>query len=388
MQLEALELDITIHNYINEIKINYEQQIKELINNYEMNIKELINNYETSIKELQNEYLLVKEQLALLTYKKFGRSAEELKADKSQPLLFTEEEAKAEEHKEKVEFTKVKSDKRNKKGGRKAIDARIERREELRDIPEEEKICACGAKLTRIGEETSEKLVIIPARIYVKKLVRIKYACRACEGTKDKGKPTVRIMPPEPSIIPRSIVSPSLLSYIMVQKYEDHLPFFRQEKQFRRIGIRISRQDMCNWQQKAYAKLSPLFTLLKEVIKTGPVIRMDETTVQVMREEGRDGKQKSYMWLALGGPVDKKVALYEYKKTRAGEHAKKLLEGYGGYLQTDGYPGYDAAIKNMPQIIHVGCFAHARRKFFEAAQVSEDSQTAKEGIEFLLLLRY
>ena len=251
MQLGALELDPAVRDYINGL--------------------------EASLKELQNKYLEVKEQLALLLYKKFARRAEQLKADKSQTLLFTEEGAKAEEHKEKekIECIEVKSHKRNKKG-RKAIAENIERRQRTIDIDEEDKTCACGAKLTIIGEEKSEKLVIIPAQIYVDEVIRPKYTCRACEGTEEEDKPTVRIAPVEPSIIPRSIVSPDLLSYIMIQKYEDHLPFYRQEKQFKRIGIRISRQDMCNWQQKGYENVSPIFGLLEEAIKTGPVMQLDD----------------------------------------------------------------------------------------------------------------
>ena len=299
-------------------------------------------------------------------------------------MLFTEEGAKTETSKEieTIEYTEVKSFKRNKKG-RKAIDPKITRKVKIIDIPESEKTCACGAELSRIGEESSEKLVIIPMQVYVEQTIRPKYACRKCEGTEDEEKPTVRIMPPPPSIIPRSIASPSLLSCIMIQKYEDHLPFYRQEKQFLRIGIRISRQVMCYWQQKIYEFLLPLFMLFTEIIKTGPVMRMDETRLQVIKEEGRSYSDNSYMWLAVGGPPGKTIILYEYRETRGGENAKKLLLGFSGYLQTDGYEGYDAAVKDMPQIIHVGCFAHARRYFFEAAQISEQGGTAKCGIEYI-----
>jgi transposase len=169
----------------------------------------------------------------------------------------------------------------------------------------------------------------------------------------------------------------------MIQKYQDHLPFYRQEVQFRRIGIWISRQDMSNWQQQVYAKLAPLYNLLKEILKSGFVLQMDETTVQVMGEEGRDDTQKSYMWLARGGPPGKIVVLYEYRETRGAYNAKKILEGYRGYLQTDGYEGYDAAIKDMPDIIHVGCFAHARRKFFEASKSAKETSSAEAGIKWI-----
>ena len=376
MQLDAL--DATAVNIINEIIRNYEQQIKEINAQHEQQCQSL----QAGLQEYHHKYLIIKEQYELLIYKRFVRSAEQLKADESQMLLFTEGEAKSESTKETIEYTDVKTHKRNKKG-RKAIDPKIERIQKIIDIPDSEKTCACGAELTRIGQESSEKLVIIPMKVYVEQTIRPKYACRNCEGTEDEDKPTVRIMPAEPAIIPQSIASPGLLSCIMIQKYEDHLPFYRQEKQFSTIGVKISRQDMCNWQHKVYLFLLPLFILFKQIIKTGPVIKMDETTLQVIKEEGRNYTDKSYMWLARGGPPDKTIVLYEYRTTRAGENAKGLLKGYTGYLQTDGYEGYDAAIKEMPGIIHVGCFAHARRYFFEAAAITKENGTAKEGMEYI-----
>ena len=140
---------------------------------------------------------------------------------------------------------------------------------------------------------------------------------------------------------------------------------------------------MSNWQQQVYRRLTPLFALLKEIVKSGPVIQMDETTVQVIGEEDRCDTQKSYMWLARGGPPKQKVLWYEYQKTCAAYHARAFLEGYSGYLQTDGYEGYDAAVKDMSGIIHVGCFADARRKFFEAAKVATKPQSAQEGIKHI-----
>jgi transposase len=223
----------------------------------------------------------------------------------------------------------------------------------------------------------------------VKETARFKYACPCCQGVASEGiAPTVRIAPVEPSIIPKSIASASLLSWIFTHKFEDHLPYYRQEKQFERIGATISRQDMCNWQQKVYQNLSPLFALLKRTVKSGPIIQMDETVVQVIKEEGRDYTQNSYMWLALGGPEKKKVVWYEYHPTHAAYNAKAFLEGYKGYLQTDGYDGYDAAVKGNNDIIQVGCFAHSRRKFFEASKASKTPQSAEEGIKHIRKLYY
>ena len=391
MQAEGNELSVrlgtTAIDYVNEIKTQFEQQIKEIQDNYEHQIHKLKN----SMIEYQNKYLDIKERYDLLIFKRFMRSAEQIPLDDKQQLLFTNEAEPCEiplQDSEEEEKTEVKSYSRS-KAGRKPIDPSIRRVEKIIDIPEDEKTCACGAQLTKIGEETSEKLHIIPQQVYVEKTIRPKYACRSCEGVEEEGeKPTVKIAPVEPAIIPRSIASPSLLSTIFINKFEDHLPYYRQEKQFERIGVTISRQDMANWQQYVYRILIVLFDLMKKAVKSGPVIRMDETTVQVLREEGRSYTEKSYMWLARGGPPGQQVVWYEYHPTRAAYNARAFLEGYSGYLQTDGYEGYDSAVKDMGGIIHVGCFAHARRYFFEASKVSEKPGSAEEGIKHIRKLYY
>jgi transposase len=322
-----------------------------------------------------------------LVYKRFARSAEQLLEDEKQQLLFTEQPEPEEKKEEEKELQPVKSFIR-KKGGRKPLSASLQRRERIIDIPESEKTCACGADLTKIGEETCEKLHITPPEIFVEKTVRPKYACSCCEGTEDEDKPAVRIAPVEPAIIPKGIASPSLLSTIFTQKFEMHLPYYRQEIQFEQIGALVSRQDMSNWQQQVFKILLPLFLLLKNTVRSGPVMQMDETIVQVIGEEGRKDIQKSRgtdgsLWLARGGPPEKTVIWYEYHPTRAARHAEEFLKGFSGYLQTDGYNGYDSAVKDIPGIIQVGCFAHARRKFFEAAKINKKPQSAEEGIKYI-----
>ena len=378
MRLDTL--DATVVNYINELKTNYEHEINKL------KIRAI---------EYENKYLEIKERYDVLIYKRFVRSAEQIPFDDKQALLFTPEAEPVEitgeeEQAEKIEVTSYTRSKR----GRKPIDPKIRRVERIIDIPEEDKICACGAALSRIGEETSEKLIIIEPELYVDHIIRPKYACPCCEGTEEEEKPAVRIAAVQPSMIPRGIASPSLLSWIFTHKFEDHLPYYRQEKQFERIGVEISRQDMSNWQQHVYNKMCLLFCLLKGMVKSGPVMQMDETSVQVMsgKKNGKDPEKKEgpaldihtgWMWLARGGPPGKKVVWYEYHESRAGKHAKEFLEGYRGYLQTDGYEGYDYAVKGKPEIIHVGCFAHSRRKFFEASKASKVNKSAEEGIKYI-----
>ena len=324
----------------------------------------------------------------MLLYKRFARTAERLLADEKQPLLFDEQAkqpAGAQAPAAPRERQKVKAYERR-KPGRKKLSEGLPRKIETIDIPEEEKTCACGARLVKIGQETSEKLEIMPPSLYVTRTVRPKYACRHCEGTAEEGRGAVRIAPPPLEIIPRSIASASLLSYIMIQKYQDHLPYYRQEIQFERIGAEVSRQDMAAWQQKVYEKLEPLFPLMTAALKSGPIMQMDETTAQVMGEPGRQDTQKSYMWLALGGLPGKRVAWYGYYPTRSHEYPKALLEGYSGFLQADGFEAYPKAIAGMEGIKLVGCFAHVRRRFFEALKAAKDPQLAEEGVNFIRVL--
>jgi transposase len=203
---------------------------------------------------LETRYDHLKEEYRLLVYKGFSRSSEQI--DPSQEELFGEAEESAEQTPTATESTTVATHQR-KRPGRKPLDANLPRVEILHDIADEEKQCACGHELVRIGEETSERLQVIPEQIWVERHVRPKYACHHCEGSGDEQRPAVRIAPAEPSVIPASIVTPGLLSFILVNKFCDHLPFYRQETRFKRLGIHISRQDMSNWTIGAARRLSP-----------------------------------------------------------------------------------------------------------------------------------
>ncbi len=250
------------------------------------------------------------------------------------------------------------------KRGRKPLPDDLPRIEVIHDIPEKDKTCACGCTLTCCGEEVSEKLDIVPAQIRVIRHIRPQYACKSCEGVKDSGK-TVKIAPPPAQIIPKGIVTAGLLAHILVAKFCDALPFYRQEKQFIRLGIDIPRQSMSNWAMKASEACQDMFKLLLKDIRGGPLINIDETPVQVLNEPGRSAKQKSYMWLFRGGIPEKPVIIFKYYPTRSGDVPKLFLDDYQGVVQTDGYKGYDF-LDNRIGILHVACWAHARRKFMDA----------------------
>ncbi len=184
-----------------------------------------------------------------------------------------------------------------KKRGRKAIPDDLPRIEVIHDVSEENKRCACGVQKSRIGEEISEQLDIIPAKIRVIRNIRPQYACKACEGVEDEG-PTVTIAPMPEQMIPKSIASAGLLAQVLTAKFVDAIPFYRQEKQLERIGVEIPRATMCGWAIKVAERSAPLIELLKDEILSGPLINADETPVQVMNEPGRSNNSKSYEPLA------------------------------------------------------------------------------------------
>jgi len=327
-------------------------------------LPENIDDLKSIIIDYHNENEYLKEQIRVLKACIFGRKSEKTLPgipSNQKPLFDMPEPEDVPEETEKIE---VKSHKR-KKPGRKPIPDNIPREEVIIDIPEEEKTCACGAKLVRIGEEVSEKLDYVPAKVKVIRTIRPKYACKECEGSSSEEEPSVKVVPSPPELIPGSIVTAGLLAYILTAKFVDHIPFYRQEQQFLRLGVEISRANMANWAMKVAEACMALFNLMKEVLLEGRYIHIDETTLQVLKEPERPPTTKSYMWIFKRGDPERPVLIYEYHPTRSGDVVRSFLAGYQGYVQTDGYSGYDF-LDYTEGIEHIGCWAHARRKFMEA----------------------
>ena len=252
------------------------------------------------------------------------------------------------------------------RGKRKPIDAKLPRVRVEHDIPDAQKQCACGCALTRIGEATSEQYDIEPAKARVIQHVRFKYACRACEGTSHDGAAVIiAALPAQP--IPKSNASPGLLAYIATAKYQDGMPLYRLDGILARSNIDLSRSTMAAWMIRIGQLVTPIINLLDETQLAYDVLQMDETTVQVLKEPGRTAEAKSYMWVRRGGEPDKPIILFDYAATRAASVPMRVLADYQGYLQSDGYAGYNALGKREG-MIHVGCLAHARRKFHDAVK--------------------
>ena len=214
------------------------------------------------------------------------------------------------------------------------------------------------SRCIRLGVHDGCEYAIIPAQVKVIEHVQVKYACRACENG--------IISAPKPAQpIPRSFASASLLAYIIVAKFMDSLPLYRQETIFKRLSIDLSRATLSNWMLKVAELLMPFYDRLHELLILQKILQADETTLNVI-QDGRETKSKSYLWLYHSGGHESEhpIVLYEYQATRAGAHAARFLQGFSGHLQVDGYAGYHALASD--DCILVGCMAHARRKFDEA----------------------
>ena len=273
------------------------------------------------------------------------------------------------------------------RGKRKPIDATLPRVRIEHDIADDQKACPCGCALTRIGEVTSEQFDLIPARAQVLQHVRFKYACRSCEGTShDRAAVVTADMPAQP--LPKSNASPGLAAFITVSKYADGLPLYRQEGILARYRIALSRTTMAVWMIKLGDLVTPLINLMHETQLSYDILQMDETTVQVLKEDDRRAQAKSFMWVRRGGVPGQNIILYDYAPSRAGAIPMRLLDEYKGYLQSDAYSGYDAAGRR-DGVIHVGCLDHARRKFVEAVKAQHAVAGTERGLapEALLILR-
>ena len=265
-----------------------------------------------------------------------------------------------------------------KKPGRRPLPLELPRIQHIHDVPEDAKTCGCGHALTCIGQEHSEQLDYIPAKVQVIEHIRLKYACKRCEeGVK------TAVLPPQP--IAKSIATPGLLAHILTSKFCDHIPFYRQENILQRHGIDIARATLCNWALACGTLVEPLVALLHKQIIRYDIAYADETVVQVLNEKDRAPTTNSYMWLLGGGPPDKRCWIYRYDPTRSSEVPLTFFEAYQGYLHIDGYVGYEPLLATG-RVVGVGCMAHARRKFIEVTQTTKQEGLAHFAVAHMAKL--
>jgi len=328
------------------------------------------------ISEQKKRILLLEEALRLTKVQRFSPSSEQ----STQTSLFDEAEAEttidfdqandetALENEENTGASKPK-----KKTGRKPFSSHLPREQLFAYLSEQEKSGAIDTFFTKVREE----LDIIPAQVRVLEYMQEKAVF--IELHEDKKQRTIKSaeMPKHP--IARAMGSINLMSFVIISKYADGLPLYRQEKILLRYGGELSRTTLANWIIASAKQLQPLINLLREHQQAGNVIMADETRIQVLKEPDKPVTSDKYMWVTLGGPPDKQSVLFEYDPSRSQAVPLRLLDGFSGYLQTDGYAGYSAACREN-DITQLGCWDHARRKFKEAQKAQPKAKKGKNQL--------
>ncbi len=335
----------------------------------------------------------LEEENKLLKHLHFGTKSEKITSeDKKTASLFNEAEDTAFSQNDKKEIEKVtetvevkshsrKTVKKN-NAGRKPLDESIPREVVEYDIPEEDKVCACGCKKKCMGEDITERLKTYPVQVAVLQERKKKYVCPGCEGLESEDEKGVQTAEGPKHLIPGSIADESLIAWSISEKFEYSLPFYRQAIRLGQIGAPIPRATLSNITIKAAEACEPIYELLKENIRNGPLINADETRVQVLKEPGRRNQTDSWMWVFLGGEEKNKAVVFQYETGRSHEVPYQFLQNYKGMLQTDDYEAYHTALKNLKKynnisILHFLCWAHSRRYFHRYWENSKDKDAKR-----------
>ena len=313
-------------------------------------------------------------ELMRLKQWRFGSSSESM--DSAQVQLFDTkleavllEESKAEDRgaEEAKKPAKVK-----RQAKRQALPSGLERIEHHYEI--EPAVCPQGHALKRIGEEISEQLDCVPAQFFVHRHIRGKYACLCCQTVLAAAMPA--------QVIDKGIPAAGLLAQVIIAKFDDHLPLFRQEEIYRRSGAFIARSSMAGWVGQCGVRLLPLVQAMTQHLLAQGVLHGDETPVKLL-QPGLGKAHQAYVWAWRTSDLctGDKAVVYDFAKSRSGENARRMLQDYGGTLVVDDYSGYKATFREG-RVIEAGCWAHARRKFFEAHKLNH-SEIAKQALQWI-----
>ena len=325
--------------------------------------------HENQALQKQNQLLL--EQLKLSLHRQYGKKSESVGEEQlslfDEPKVSEEEKPALEKADEEIHV----SAHVRQKSGRKPLPKDLPTEDIIHDLKEDEKVCRCGCALKEFGEDLSEQLKYVPAKFTKVVHHRKKYACPNCQiGVK------MAELPKQP--IPKSIATPSLLAQVIISKYQDHLPLYRQEQIFNRLGIDLPTNTFSLWMIKRANLLAPLVQLIQTKIQKSHYVHADETPVRVLTAQGETKTSQSYMFVY----ATDKLVFYDYQPTRAGESAETFLGNFKGYLQTDAFSGYNR-FENNSDITLMGCWAHARRKFFEITKLTKNIGSAHEALKII-----
>lgn len=361
------------------------RELKDTIKEQNAKIDSLIALLEAANKREQ----VLQEQIDFLTKKLFGKSSEKRSDDiEGQLSLFNEAEveaAKSEPDPSEEEFITIEKHTRKKKSSAADKFANLPVETVLLDVDEDKRICdKCGSMLEYIGKEfVRREIEIIRPSAKIIEYYSATYGCPECK--KHAEAPYIVKGKDGKSHMMHGMASASTVAWVMYQKYVNSLPLYRQEQDFKRLfGIDISRGTIGNWIIKnAEQSFAPMCDYFRRRLISGMYAMADETPVQVLKEPGRRAQTKSYMWVFRTGEFDKEqIVLFHYSPTRAGDTAKEFLEGFHGYLMTDGYSGYN----KLKDCTRTSCWAHVRRYLIDAIPKGKEydyTQPAVQGLAYV-----
>jgi transposase len=312
----------------------------------------------STTEELQRALACLKEEYLALKRLMFGPRRERLPEDPNQLHLFDAPVIAPAEAADAAEAEPASSRKRRKGHGRRTIPDHVPRQRVVHDVPADQQVCDCGRAKAKIGEDVTEQLDYEPGKLSVLQHVYPKYACSCC-----KNGVTAAERPPSP--IEGGLAGPGLLAHVIVSKFAVHIPLYRQQDELARAGVFLARSTLCGWIAQCALRLHPLVQLMRKRILKSHVIHADETPVPVL-DPTRDSTRNGYLWTYVGDD-DFPFTLFDYRDSRSRDGPTEILKDYRGYLLTDAYTCYDSVVTaSQGRIIPVGCWAHARRGFFDA----------------------
>ena len=322
-----------------------------------------INVQQTTITSLEKHLAFIKEQLRLAIAYRFGRASEKARfSNDAQQSLFDEAELAAlmpetdEQAESEGQTVEVAAHTKRKRGKRTSLPDYLEREEVIYELPESELVTTQGDRYTKIGEEVTEKLDVIPAQVKVIRHIRFKYAVK---GKEELG---VKIATLPKQLIEKSIASPGLLAHTAVNKFAYHLPYYRQEQIWQACDVIMPCNSLSRWMIQAGEAVAPLVEdyLFEDMLLTH-YLHVDETPVTVLQDKDKNPENPShrgYVWVY----VNNVGVVFDYQSSRHGIHPKDKLEAFTGHIQSDAYSGYHGLFTDKKRIA-LGCMAHARRKF-------------------------
>lgn len=337
--------------------------------------------FKKEIKVLTDEIVLLKNTIKHLIDSQYGRKSEKINHDDTEERgLFDSVGTDTKECLKELcddDFIVIEEHKRFKKG-RRQIPKEMPCRDNVINLAEEETVCdKCNEKMTFIGYEQSSELNFIQALIELVKNKREKWVCKNenCDCNKKDGKANIKVAPPAPKIVPKSILSNNFLAYVAVSKFEDANPFYRLEKMTSRYGFSVPRSTMCSLIVKAAFNMEAFMNLLWDKLLESHFLGIDETHVQVIEQPNKPPGSKSYMWVFRGGTKENPIVYFRFSPSRSSELISKLLESYQGKIQSDGYNVYSSYAVSRG-LIHYCCWSHARREFFKIIKISKNHEGA------------